>query len=378
MVIEIVLTLSQKSPLALHRSRTSVQYVETLDYIPGSSLRGSLAEAYLIQHGQPDDEFNDLFLSGKVLYGDLWPVVDGSTVLIPATSQICKRFRFEHKQSFKDMLLYALESIKDKQKSLCPECGEPLDRVGSGYLSSISEVDPVITRSRLRANSAISRGTGSSAREMLFTQHTLHGRQRFQGCIWLIDQTLREKIERLLPVGLHLYMGAGRSRGQGEVVIEDMQQCSSNCGLRERWQRFNEAAIHVAGETNFCYFSLTLLSHLSLRDKLLRPVLSEISPEHLGFQGGVEWVRHASGRPVSFLSMVVVPGWNAAQGLPKSDTIALGRGSVMLFKCDRSLEQTVLTRLSQIENERLGERREEGFGRIAACYPIHYEHRGTK
>jgi CRISPR-associated protein Csx10 len=102
-------------------------------------------------------------------------------------------------------------------------------------------------------------------------------------------------------------------------------------------------------------------------------VLGEITPQHFELPAGVTWVRYPGpGRAVLFLSTVTVPGWNAALGLPKPDTVALARGSVLLGQCDAGQEQAVLTRLEQIEAEGVGERRNEGFGRVAVCYPIHY------
>jgi hypothetical protein len=49
------------------------------------------------------------------------------------------------------------------------------------------------------------------------------------------------------------------------------------------------------------------------------------------------------------------------------------RGSVLLGQCDAGQEQAVLARQAEIESEGVGERRGEGFGRVAVCYPIHYE-----
>jgi hypothetical protein len=68
-----------------------------------------------------------------------------------------------------------------------------------------------------------------------------------------------------------------------------------------------------------------------------------------------------------------VPGWNAALGMPKADTWCLGRGSVLLFRLppDHDPEPT-LARLQEIEAEGVGDRRVEGFGRIAGCDPFHY------
>jgi CRISPR-associated protein Csx10 len=377
MALEIVLTL--QSPVALHRTRTGVQFVETLDYIPGTALRGALAEAYLTKHGAPNNTFRALFLSEQVQYGDLWPSLEGQQViLLPATAQACKRHGLKHDQSFRDSLLDVWNTLGNDRK--CPVCGESLDRV-SGYLGRLDPVKPISPRSRLRVSTAIERGTGTVAREMLFAQHTLVGlgmpdnRQPllFQGVVRLFDPTLQSELMRLLQPNVTLFLGAGRSRGLGQVEVKFWSEAPATEPLAERYQQFNAVAQRAGGEAGKRYFSLTLLSHLALRDDLLRPVLGEITPQHFGLPDGVAWVRYPdSDQPVLFLSAITVPGWNAALGLPKPDTVALARGSVLLGQCDAGQEQAALGCLAQIEAKGVGERRNEGFGRVAVCYPIHY------
>lgn len=379
MATDFTLTLQLRAPLALHQTRAGVQYVNTMDYIPGTALRGALAEVYLAEHGSPDDTFRALFLSEEVQYGDLWPSVEGKgTTLLPATAQACKRYGLKHSESFRDALLDVWANSDDRKK--CPECGEPRDRA-SGYLCSLTPPESLAPRSRLRVNTAIERSTGTIAREMLFTQHTLIGQRKaqgrsepilFRGTVRVADPSLKGPLENLLRVPL--FLGSGRSRGLGEVEVKTWAQAPAGEPLAERWRKFNETVQRAGGDRGVRYFSLTLLSHLTLRDNLLRPVLGEITPQHFGLPDTVIWVRYpGSDRPVLFLSAVTVPGWNAALGMPKPDTVALARGSVLLGQCDAGQEQDVLNRLTQIETEGAGERRSEGFGRVAVCYPIHYE-----
>lgn len=383
---EFLLMLQLRSPLALHQTRASVQYVGTLDYIPGTAVRGALAEAYLARYSIPDDVFRKLFLSDQVQYGDLWPAVEGkNTILIPNTAQVCKRYGFKHSSSFRDALLDALsDQLTDRQCACINDegevCGELLDRVG-GYLCSLAPVESLTPRARLRISTAVERGTGTVAREMLFTQHTLTGQRKtgdktepilFQGIVRLADLALKAQLEALTKVPL--FLGSGRSRGLGEVEVKAWGEAPTSEPLSERWRKFNEAARRAGGDPSTRYFSLTLLSHLVLRDELLRPVLDGVTPRHFGLPEAVTWVQYkGSNRPVLFLNAVTVAGWNAALGLPKPDTVALTRGSVLLAQCPADQESVVLQQLERLEKEGIGERRNEGFGRVAVCYPIHYE-----
>ena len=399
---ELELTLSLCSPIALHRTRASIQYVETLDYIPGVAVRGALAETYLSERGKAeDDTFQKLFVSGQVQYGDLWPTVQSNlthgSILIPATAQACKRNGLTHKDSFRDTLLDVFAQPTSQECGYVDsgdkkKCKEPLDRV-NGYLSDLECLERVAAKSELRVSAAMDRSTGTAAREMLFTQHTLTSKNVkqdedeicFQGTLRLADPALKTQLDDFLAVsglfptkeGTPFFLGSGRSRGLGEVVVEAFKMTNASISLEERWEQFNEVAHNAGGDANCQYFSLTFLSHVALRDSLLRPVLGKITPHHFGLPDGVRFVNRCdSNEPVRFLNQIALHGWNAAQGLPKPDTVALARGSVLLFQCDRDQKSEVFSRLAQIESEGIGERRGEGFGRIAVCYPIHYQFGG--
>ena len=394
MKTELELTLRLLSPIALHRTRASVQYAESLDYIPGIALRGALAEIYLSEYGGPDDDtFQNLFISGQVHYGDLWPTLDSDlthrSILIPATSQACKRYGLTHRDSLRDTLLDVLTEHapiecghvdnRDDRK-----CKEPLDRV-AGYLNGLDSLDKVAAKSELRVSAAMDRRTGAAARGMLFSQHTLTSKSEtpengdicFQGTLRLANSALKTPLNDFLKENATLFLGSGRSRGLGEVIVKRFKETETSVSLEERWKKFNEAAHKAGGDANCHYFSLTLLSHVALRDGMLRPVLGNIVPHDFGLPDGVEFVhRRDSHQPVRFLNQIALHGWNNAQGLPKPDTVALARGAVLLFQCDNENKSEVFSRLAQIETEGIGERRSEGFGRIAVCYPIHYQFGG--
>ena len=394
MKTELELTLSLLSPIALHRTRASVQYAETLDYIPGIALRGALAEVYLGEHGEPDDDtFQNLFVSGQVQYGDLWPTrgsdLTHGSLLIPATAQACKRYGLAHRDSLHDTLLDvfaepALLECGHAHNGDNRKCREPLDRI-SGYLSNFDRREKVAAKSELRVSAAMDRSTGAAAREMLFTQHTLTSKNDkpeedeicFQGTLRLANSALKAPLDDFLKENTTLFLGSGRRRGLGEVIVKRFKEAETAVSLEQRWERFNECAHKSGGDANYHYFSLTFLSHVAMRDSLMCPVLGDIAPHHFGLPEGVNFVHRCdSNQQVCLLNQITLHGWNDAQRLPKPDTVALARSSVLLFQCDKNLQSEVFNRLEQIEAEGIGERRSEGFGRIAVCHPIHHQLRG--
>ncbi|MCL4703993.1 hypothetical protein KJ068_02465, partial [bacterium] len=132
-----------------------------------------------------------------------------------------------------------------------------------------------------------------------------------------------------------------------------------------RWKEFSGKFSDQ--EKRFCYFSITLNSHLILKDALGRPLLSAAAPGDFGLGDEVQIF-------AKFLSKAIVAGWNAAQGLPKPDTAVLARGSVFGFRAPRENSEEIKTKLRALEMSGVGERRAEGFGQITVCHPFHVKY----
>ncbi len=383
-MIERELMVLNLSPLALHADRSRLRFIPGLDYIPGSALRGAVASLYLQTYGE-DDLFQAIFLAEQVLFADLLPAEEDSPgILLPATARLCKHYRWEHKESLTDALLrLALaaemespEPLEDEAWKFCPEADcqgvTKRDRI-YGYIAPSFE--QIQVTKRLISGTAINRATGTAESGMLFSQEVLEEGQSFRGVIRFRGddaETLSERLEELLQPGKQLWLGAARSRGFGLVEVKGWGEPLNGVSLESRWTLFNEAVKELwrryGAKPNGDYFSLTLESHLLLRDELCRPLARWKDypnlPKALGLEG-VTLKRHV-------ILPAIVRGWNALQGLPKEDEFAIGRGSVFLFRVEPGYEEETQKRLAVIEKEGLGRRRGEGFGRIRVCDPFHY------
>jgi CRISPR-associated protein Csx10 len=393
-----VLTLKVVSPLALHRRRASEQFAPTLDYISGSTIRGAFADLYLA--GNPgraqEQSFKELFLSGETCFSDFFPSSGDSGSLarvLPKTAVACKRFDDHYLGSLSDSLLY-LELLRERevpdlvekfnQWRKCPDCQtEGLDckrdPVEAGYYLTTERPERIKVKKRMIASAAIDRATGTAAHGMLFSHDVVEeinaqgSETHFTGLVSL-PEGLRLELHDLAPIGTRLAVGYARSRGLGqlEVRVWDTPRAAVD-SLGDRWAALNMAAQRLwqywNGQQNPLgqYFSLTLQSHLAVRDdRSGQPVLGEIEASHLGLPPQAERCR-------SVLTAIAVPGWNVAQGMPKADTWALERSSVLLFRLSPDVDATpTLERLTEIERDGIGERRSEGFGRMTACDPFHY------
>jgi hypothetical protein len=217
----------------------------------------------------------------------------------------------------------------------CPHCHGKRSRVEQlGYYTSVEQPERLKVTRRMIANTAIRRKTRTAAPAMLFSHEVIeessaHERGEakfFRGVVRLPDDlSLRARLLELAPPQQELAVGYGRSRGLGHLRVESWDTPRSEAAsLRERFTALNEVAGQLwqtAGRTpQGRYFSLTLQSHLALQDEEGQPVLGNIQLAHLGLPADVERCRVV-------LSAEAVPGWNAAQEMPKSDCWVLERGS---------------------------------------------------
>jgi CRISPR-associated protein Csx10 len=257
---------------------------------------------------------------------------------------------------------------------ICPTCRNDRDRLTGSYVGpdGFKRADPHL---RLITGTSINRATGTVEETQLFSFDALEEGQFFRGRLRLradAAETVLTALKNLAPAGSTLRLGMGKSRGFGRVEIVGWREPRHiEIPLETRWAQLNETVRQLwghfkVGDPQGEYFSLTLESSLIRRDALLRPQTGIPSATELGLPDGI-----VGGRCV--LNTNVVQGWNAALGLPKADTPALGPGTVLLYRLtDSTQKEATLTRLAEIEREGVGERRGEGFGQASACDPFHY------
>ena len=388
-MIELELTLKTEAPLVLRASRTSAQFTPTLFYIPGVTLRGALALNYLRKRGQPDDQFHRIFLSGDVSFGPLFPSANGVVGRpLPLSAVACKRYGAKHGGSVGDSLLrLELADVLGSLKPLdewenCPDCREQKpdypnkrDRL-TGYYLEQDEFAMVKPAKRMLTGVGMSRATGTAAQGILFSMEAIEEGQIFKGRVRIDGNEAEALARRIKKLALEveksiLRVGAARSRGQGRVRVVEWQPVNpQDPSVAERWDALNAVVRRLwaqyGAEPEGEYFTLTLESPLILQDDCLRPQRADdLEPEAFGLPANVERRRFV-------LNEVILQGWNAAWRLPKRDTPALGMGSVFLFRVPAGQRDGVLARLEEIEQEGVGERRNEGFGWVQACDPFHY------
>ena len=99
-MIRIRLQLTALAPLSFSARRGAPSsFTDTLNYLPGTTLRGAAAAGYLRNLGAPSDQrFRDLFAGDGILFSNLLPQLkadksQGVAHVLPATARSCKAYR---------------------------------------------------------------------------------------------------------------------------------------------------------------------------------------------------------------------------------------------------------------------------------------------
>jgi CRISPR-associated protein Csx10 len=360
--MRLELTATTLAPLALSVRHAVGNNLDTLTYIPGTALRGALAQAWLDFHGTPTALFTELFLSGKVRFGDLHHM---GALPAPLSARICTKSPQDH--LIVDHLLQSAAAKPIGEK--CP-CGSKRGRL-HGYMRDAGEgFQENKLKTRRVAHTAIDGRLLRAANQQFHSSRVVSEDQSFIGFIVGSDG-LEADVTELLKGTPELYLGRGRTRGQGRVSLEARVRDRSEI-TAEQIQTFHNAAwADFPDLKGQLMFSCTFSSRCLLLDDWL---MSKPAPDASDIDSNL-----AAFRPhTSFHGMTTVSGWNAIAGLPKSECQAIAAGSAYLFTRPCEPTQVDFEQLAAALNRTLengvGERIAEGFGDAAFCHPFHVEY----
>ncbi|MEG4420449.1 hypothetical protein QUA70_17945 [Microcoleus sp. LAD1_D5] len=152
----------------------------------------------------------------------------------------------------------------------------------------------------------------------------------------------------LLVTEPNLWLGGSQSAGYGYTKIIDLK-------ILDRW---DEVGIPAEDRENEEILSITLFSDTLLRNESGQPVADPILIKH-----AVEEVLNISLPEPSniFASSTLIGGFNRKWGLPLPQVPALAAGTAIVFEGFEIDE----AQIQQLEYRGIGERTEDGFGRVA-------------
>jgi len=257
--------------------------------------------------------------------------------------------------------------VADKTRT----CGSEMKPLSGFWNSVLSDPQTFAVSMQYRRHTGIDRETGTVAPTIFFISQAIEDSrpisnarsrdyepQYLAGATFLADDHVRV-LEQLFhsPV----FAGTSRTRGFGELEISLSETDRTVLALSDWDTKFQRRLEQYSGEacTQGTYFSVKLDSHTILVDRFLRP-RSELT---LDFPD-VELVKKSIGSSV-------IRGWNFGWGLPKPDDVGISMGSVFLFLYTGKDLEALERYLTELTVKGVGLRREEGFGRISVCEPLH-------
>jgi CRISPR-associated protein Csx10 len=430
-VKQLALKVTTLSPLSI-RSDHSPTGAEVAPYIPGSTLMGCLISAHRLLRRDKESELIQFFLSNKVQYPNLYPASFENSRMqnafsplycIPRTAQTCKRFKGflplpddeqddeDERHGVRDSLFdwaiftmsgnaeqaveddvttdeergHMIAPLQESKSRLCT-CGEPLDSFDGFYRWGEDDTRAIAKpETRLLTRTGINRKYGIVEAKILYSREVYEEETCFFGVIqaeddiatdlqnFIWDKGSAEDGSLLLNDFAHL--GTSRTRGFGRVAfeMEPWEDFKDRLGVfKERLRLFDKALRDRAQAFTHAplYIALTLHAPTILYDELLR-YEGIISGERLAVLAGLpadtfKLLYHSA-------SMRRIMGWQELWGLPRMEEYAIDAGSVFLFAVTRPLDDTLARTLCTLEEQGIGQRRAEGFGRICVSDPFHRE-----
>lgn len=365
-LVTIGLSLTTRSPALLSAGPPAFNLLETMEMIPGNTLRGLLAARWEEMHESlpPDAVFTEeifprLFLDRETRWG--FANLDGSQV-IPLSAHSCKYdggFSADGGHGVVDVLL---DPGPGGRKD-CSKCKHPLDYF-SGFFSNSGPRQLRVAK-RLITRTAIDPVTGTAAQGRLYSQRVMAEGQSFMAAVEL-PEDLAPHLKNLLKGGFIGGVGLGRSRGQGWVEVKEAPPPSCDWPpLRERFDRFQA----LFGEP---VMAVTLLSDSLVQDEYMRDrtalIIEDLQDAFtpLGLNPS-DWSKdHVR----AFAATRLVSGFDGPPlCLPRIPRRAITAGSVFLFTA--TVNNPWIPTGSGLGW--VGDLSQEGYGRVALCHPFHLE-----
>lgn len=352
----IGIKLTTISPLLLSATPPAHNLIETMDFIPGNSLRGMLAQRYLSQGGKPEDEdFRRLFLTGKIRFG--FARINGAQ-RIPLSARSCKYHTGFKKNEGHGVMDLLLDGVGEKR---CEKsgCGQSIDYI-EGFWNPLEHSKEEV-RKRLITRTAIDSVRGSAANAQLYSQRVIEEGQTFRATVEAPDD-LADVLKKLLSSSFVAGIGTGRSRGQGWVEVK--QDAPPDFPLL---QSAPERFEHFRLKAGSAVLALTLLSDAIFQDDYLRdctaPCASHLKPldDHADQWECLPYRAFASQR--------MVFGFDGEPlRLPRVPRMAVTAGSTFLFKTKEAKEPSIPDGDGM---GWIGEKNGEGFGQAVLWHPFH-------
>ena len=350
----ITFSLHTKQPILSTSFQGDPNSDVSYSFIPGSMIRGALIGRYMKEYHLSDLDLNNdvvkrLFFDKNTCYLNGYLLSQKGKRTLPVPISWFKDKDTQISDNSFQITGYDF-SIDGEEKPETPKSvGESFWTEEGGFVRFYNE------KRRINIHNRRDRKKGRSSQEEgeIFSYDAIDTGQVFQSVI-LCHEADVDFLKNLLQKSADIWLGGSQSAGYGHTKISDV-----NC--HDTW---NEINIPSTERINREYLTITLLSDLILRDEwgqyaVIPPSKEDKTPAPLTKE--LEKVLGTLKPQRSFADNNLVGGFNRKWGLPLPQVPVLKAGSVFVF------DKILLTseKIQQLENLGIGERRVEGFGRIA-------------
>lgn len=343
----ITLTLETQQPVLATSFQGDPNSDVSYSYIPGSMIRGAMIGRYMRQNQLAEldltnAEVKRLFFeanSTRYLNAYLLSCEKQRTLPLPLSWFKDKDAELKEDSS---ITVYDFSIDRGDDPETPKSVGEYFWRKERGVIKLYKE------KRRINIHNFRDRQKGRSTDNQgeLFRYDALDAGQTFQSVILCEDGDVTA-IQDLLAEP-NLWLGGSQSAGYGHTKIIDPKPLNA----------WDEIGIPAEDRENDESLSITLFSDTLLRNECGQPVADPML-----IKQAVEEVLNISLPEPSniFAGSTLIGGFNRKWGLPLPQVPALAAGSVIVFE---GIEINEL-QIKQLEAYGIGERREDGFGRIA-------------
>ena len=369
--VQIRLIIRLDEPLLIARRALAGNWFDTRPFIPGSTIRGALAELAAVQNDLTEKEtyhnFVALFLRGGVIFPVLYPAYWLQSNIYP-TIPPCMGLTTCNIVPFKENRGHGVFNAWESTK--CNKCkNERLETIDEFFiLKKVDEFSHTyLPKQSSEMHVRIDQESQRASKGDLYGYNVLNAGQYFLGELYCADETSWQQLQKMTGISenntLTLRLGKARQRGYGKVTarferLEDMPHAFVQVPLHDRISNFKPSLKEP--------ITLTLLTDTIITNPWGQQVsgLTEDWLEPVLGLGALE-ITYAHARTR------VVDGFNATLGLPRWRDTALTAGSMVQFSLKDSPLGNWQNRMQILEREGIGLRRNEGFGQIAFNHPAY-------
>ncbi len=355
----ITFSLTTQQPLLATSFQGDPNSDVSYSYIPGSMIRGAIIGRYIKHYNLSklkieEEEVRNLFFDDEKAhylnaYLESKEKEKKRTLPVPCSWVKDKDAEIPDNDSSPSMCIYDRASIDELSDELTPKSVEQNFCIVNNNHAILYAV-----KRRINIHNQRDRSKGRSMKDgegEIFRYDAIDVGQTFQAVILCETEEMVNEILQLLQSKDDIWLGGSQSAGYGHCKITDVK-----CDRSGDW---NEIGIPASRRSSQDDLVVTLLSSTIVRDDYGQPIAD---PKLVKRE--IEQALENFSLPETelvYAGSEYLGGFNRKWGLPLPQVPALIMGSVFVFKGFKLTEEQI----KQLEAKGIGERRIDGFGRVA-------------